>query len=232
MVLSEEAWGPAAGGHGDGEQGPEEGQFPGGSTPASLPPRPACHPGQGDRSDSFTVPRGSPSSIPKPLGTALSVRSRHPGLSFPSPTWQRSGPLGARAGGGLVFRADRNARQWTSKRVGRRREDPRPGRRRERRERGRGGGRGVARAPTSLPELGLQPQTRPPTQLKLGEIKGTTGRGWRRAKSRAVLRPKKKKKIAPSLGATEAELGQTRSSERARALLKTEGNGEVKFHSP
>lgn len=32
---------------------------------------------------------------------------------------------------------------------------------------------------TSIPELGLQPQTRPPTQLKLGEIKGTTGRGWR-----------------------------------------------------
>lgn len=160
--------------------------------PPSRRGRPAI-PGRAIAPTVSPSPGVPPRPPPKPPGTALSVRSRHPGLSFPSPTWQRSGPLGARAGGGLVFRADRNARQWTSKRVGRRREDLRPGRRRERRERGRGGGRGVARAPTSLPELGLQPQTRPPTQLKLGEIKGTTGRGWRRASLARFCDQKKKK---------------------------------------
>lgn len=152
-MLSEEAWRPAAGGHGDDEQGgPEEGQSPGGSTPASLPPRPACHPGQGDRSDSFTVPRGSPLSTPKPPGTVLCFRSRRPGLSFPSPTWQRSGPLEARAGGGgLVFRADRNARGWLARRVGRRMgrcSARRPKRRRARRLRVRRGSRGVGAAPS------------------------------------------------------------------------------------
>lgn len=76
--------------------------------------------------------------------------------------WQRSGPLEARAGG-LVFRADRNERQWTTKRVGRRRWDSQPGDEGEEKSGTAGGGGKEARArPTSLPELGLQLQNKTP----------------------------------------------------------------------
>lgn len=59
---------------------------------------------------------------------------------------------------------------------------------------------------------------RPQTKLKLKrerEIKGMTGRGWRRTSLAQFC-----DKIAPGLGATEAELGQGRPAERAHASLK------------
>jgi hypothetical protein len=130
--------------------------------PPSRRGRPAI-PGRAIAPTVSLSPRIPPRPPPKPPGTVLSSQSRRPGLSFPSPTWQRSGPLEARAGG-LVFRADRNERQWTTKRVGRRRWDSQPGDEGEEKSgtAGGGGGKEARARPTSLPELGLQLQNKTP----------------------------------------------------------------------
>lgn len=75
-------------------------------------------------------------------------------------------------------------------------------------------GREVARAPYVTP--GARPPTtnKTPDQTKT-QIKGMTGRGWRHGSLARFC-----DKISPALRATEAELGQARLSERARAFLK------------
>lgn len=130
--------------------------------PPSRRGRPAI-PGRAIAPTVSLSPGVPPCPPPKPPGTVLCFRSRRPGLSFPSPTWQRSGPLEARAGGGLVFRADRNARRRLARRVGKRtgqRSARRPKRRRARRPRVRRGSRGRSEPPRA----GLLTINKPPGQ--------------------------------------------------------------------
>lgn len=213
MVLSEEAWSPAAGGHGDDEQGPEEGQSPGGSTPASLPPRPACHPGQGDRSDSFTVPRGSPLSTPR-SPRAQSSPGDPATRAFPSPPPPGSGRgRWKRAPAGL-FSGRTGTRDNAPQRVFEGDTEILSPETNGKMRAGLWRGREVARVPYVTP--GARPPTtnKTPDQTKT-RVKGMTGKRWRRGSLARFC-----DKIASALGATEAELGQGRLSERARAFLK------------
>lgn len=173
MVLSEEAWGPAAGRHGDDEQGPEEGQSPGDSTPASLPPRPACHPGQGDRSDSFTVPTDSPSSTPEAPGHGPLLAIPPPGPFLPLPHLAAVGAVGsARRRAcfpGGPERATMDHKEGWKETLG-----FSARRRRGREERDRGGGGGARRRARVLRHSRSSAsnyKTRPPDQTKTPRLK-------------------------------------------------------------
>lgn len=172
MVLSEEAWGPAAGRHGDDEQGPEEGQSPGDSTPASLPPRPACHPGQGDRSDSFTVPTDSPSSTPEAPGHGPLLAIPPPGPFLPLPHLAAVGAVGsARRRAcfpGGPERATMDHKEGWKETLG---FSARRRRGREERDRGGGGARRRARVLRHSRSSASNYKTRPPDQTKTPRLK-------------------------------------------------------------
>lgn len=158
-----------------------------------------------------SLPQGSPLCSPKPPGT-VSFRSRRPGLSFPSPTWPRSGRWQRAPPAG-----------WFSGRTGTRADEPQggfeggrgnsqPGGRRETAAglpRVRGGG-----ARRSHPEARLPSTNKTPDQTKTQRAsKGMMGKGWRPGNLARFY-----DKIAPALGATEAELGQARPSERGASF--------------